>query len=273
MTKVIKSLILGFLAYLFHVTVMPLLPIYNVSANAILAVLAVVIVAYGRQHGITLSIIFGILMETMLPSLDYLYLVVYPAVGLLGTVAMADKTDRRLEMERNLNKRGENLNPLIRTPLTAMLMTLLFEIINMAYVLLKGVVFDRENLSRILVSILYTTFVCIVIMIPLRQFLGLKFVMPQQIKKQKLDMPVGIDPRKGKQVIRPVINKNDDEAVVKDATQNIKPLRRNVVDKSPTAVPSMLKMRDEAVKDYNEDDFKPPSVDTGTENKGDVIDE
>ncbi|NMD38013.1 MAG: hypothetical protein GYA87_04950 [Christensenellaceae bacterium] len=251
---------------------MPLLPIYNVSADAIFAVLAVVIVAYGRQYGITLSLIFGILMEAMLPSLDYLHLILYPAVGILGTVAMSDKTDRRLEMERNLNKKGENVNPLIRTPLTAMLMTTLFEFLNMAYVLLRGVGFDRENLTRIFVSVMYTTFVTIIIMIPLRRFLGLKFIMPQKIKKRNLDDDFVIDPSKGNPVIRPVIADNKDKKT--EEVPTLRSLRRTPLHKSPTAVPTSLKARDEVkndeVKDYNEDDFKPPLP---PDKKGDEIDE
>ena len=257
MSKVIKSLILAIFAYLFQVSVMPLIPIYNVSASSIIAVLAIVVVAYGRQYGITLSFIFGILMETMMPSLDYLYLVLYPTVGVLGTIAFSDKTDRRLEMERNLNKRGENIHPLIRTPLAAMLMAAVFESINIAYVMLRGVDFDSENLTRIIVSVLYTTLVCAVIMIPLRSFLGIKLVLPSQINLQRQEKAPEIDPRKGKQVIKPKTNKkndndNSDDNIKDDIITPNKLIRRNALYKSPTAIPASIQTRD-----YNEEDFKP----------------
>lgn len=204
MLKIIKTLVLTIFTYLLQVTVFPLLPINDIAGNIIIAGLAVIIVAVGRQHGFASSLISGILMEVMVSSLPYLHLLAYPLLGVLGLLFFADKTDRRLEMERVTKKKYKgNINPLIRTFLCTIFLTIIFEMVNIFYELLRGVSFDLDQLIRALGAILYNVLITAIIVIPIRKFYGLRSYFPRFGRKKAFEI-ADVDPSRGIQPIVPI---------------------------------------------------------------------
>lgn len=125
-------------------------------------------------------------MEIMVPSLEYLHLILYPAIATLAFTLFADKTERKLELERNTKKRGKDINPLVRTPLATFLMCLVFQLVCLFYVLLQGVAFSWILASRLITDLVYTTTLSVVLMVPLRAFLGLKSFSKHQIEPNEL---------------------------------------------------------------------------------------
>lgn len=173
MAKIIKTLFLTFLAYLVQVCIMPYIPINGISANALIAVISIITVAYGRLFTFGASAIAGILMETMLPSITYLKLILYPVGALFASLFFADKSDRQLEQERSLGKKAKNLPAHLRTILCAAVNVTLYEFVHIIYVYLTGVEIGFLHISRGLTNVLYTVFVTFVLMWPVRKFLGI----------------------------------------------------------------------------------------------------
>jgi len=172
MLRILKVFLITFLAYLFQVCVMPYLPIATITANLLIGVIAVVTVAYGRFFAFGAGAVCGILMEIMVASIDYMYLIIYPVIGFMGSLVYADKSERRLEQERSIGKKGKNMPAVLRTVLCAAMDIAIYEVVNLTYVYLTGVDLGMLHFGRALISILYTVFVTCVIMLPLRRFLG-----------------------------------------------------------------------------------------------------
>lgn len=172
MVKIIKVFLVTFIAYLFQVCVMPYLPISSITPNILIAVIAIVTVAYGRFFAFGSGAVCGILMEIMVASIDYMYLLIYPVMGFMGSLVYADKSERRLEQERSIGKKGKNMPAVLRTILCAGMDIAIYEVVNLTYVYLTGVDLSMIHLGRALISVLYTMGVTCVIMLPLRRFLG-----------------------------------------------------------------------------------------------------
>ena len=172
MVKILKVFMVTFLAYLIQVCVMPYLPIGRITANLLIGVIAVVTVAYGRFFAFGAGAVCGILMEIMIASIDYLYLLIYPVLGFMGSLLFADKSERKLEQERSIGKKGKNLPAVLRTILCAAMNIAIYELVNLTYTYLTGVDLTLTHLARSLISILYTIGVTMCVMLPLRRFFG-----------------------------------------------------------------------------------------------------
>jgi hypothetical protein len=152
---------------------MPYLAIGSITPNLLFALIAIVTVAYGRFFTFGTACMAGILMEVMVGGLPNLYLVAYPAIGQLGSLIFADKSERKLEQERSQGKPGTNSDPKLRTLLCALFNITWFETINLLFIYLNGVDLNLYNYSRAIGSIAYTAAVTALILLPVRWLLGM----------------------------------------------------------------------------------------------------
>lgn len=176
MKRVIKTVLMVFFFYLVQVCAMHYLAIGGITANILVSAISVIIVAYGRYFAFGAGAIASILMEIMTASVSYLYLVLYVVSAMACSIPFADKSERRLEMERTTKNAAEakNMPPLVRTILCTVLFMLIFEVVHCAYSYLQGYDITARTIGRALFSVSYTTAVTAVIMLPCRKFLGVK---------------------------------------------------------------------------------------------------
>ena len=160
------------LGYLCQVCIMPYLAVNNVTPSLLFAVTAIVTVCYGRLRAFWVGSIYGILMEIMLPSITFFNLLLYPVAAIFSSLPFADKSDKRLEYERSLNKKAQNVNPYLQTVLCAGLNTLIYEGINLVYVNLGGTALTLTHISRAVIDVALTMLTAAVLMLPLRRYLG-----------------------------------------------------------------------------------------------------
>ncbi len=160
------------LAYLLQATVANHISIWDIAPNIALAMIAVVSVGLGRKYTFMMSLAIGYMLEIMLPILDYMNLILYPACAMLGALAFSDKSERRLEEERSTGRRGKMLNPHIRTPLCAMLSVSVFQSVQLMYIYLSGVVPDMGHILRAMIEIVYSSAIAAVLQFPARWWLG-----------------------------------------------------------------------------------------------------
>ncbi len=170
--KGIKFAVLTLLCYLLQSTVAAYIPLGGVAPNITLALCAVITVAMGRKYTFVMSVVTGYLLEIMLPSLDYINLVLYPVCAMLGALAFSDKSERKLEEERSTGKRAANLPPHIRTLLCALLSVGIFETVNLLYIYLNGIQLDGGHYRRALISVLYSAALAGVLQFPIRWWFG-----------------------------------------------------------------------------------------------------
>jgi hypothetical protein len=149
------------------------LAIGSITPNLLFSLIAIVTVAYGRFYTFGVACTAGIIMEAMMGNLPNLYLIAYPAIGQLGSLIFADKTERRLEQERSQGKQGINSDPKLRTLLCVLFDITWFESVHILYIYLNGVDLQWYNFSRAIGSIAYTTAVTALTMLPVRWLLGM----------------------------------------------------------------------------------------------------
>ena len=80
-----RYLMLAFLVimgYLCQVCVIPYCSIAGVAPNLLYVVIGIVTVAYGKLRAFWVAMVFGLLMEIMLPSVTFVSLAVYPLSAL-----------------------------------------------------------------------------------------------------------------------------------------------------------------------------------------------
>ena len=169
-----KFFLVVLLGYLLQACVMPYLKVGGVTPSLLLAVVAIVTVGYGRLRALWVGAIYGILTETMMPSLTLLNLALYPVSAAFMSMFFADKSEKRLEYERSLGKAGRNVNPYLRTLGCAAMNVLLYEIVNVFYMYLSGAELSMTMLYDSLADVLGTTALTAVIMLPVRRFLGFR---------------------------------------------------------------------------------------------------
>ncbi len=170
----LKLLLVLVLGYFVQVCVMPYVKIGDVTPSLLLALVAIVTVGYGRIRGFWAGCIYGILMETMLPAVRLMNLLLYPASALACSVPFADKSEARLEHERSVGKAGRNLNPYLRTTACAGMNAVIYELVNVVYIYLRGTQLAWPHISRALADVLLTALLALVIALPVRRFLGFK---------------------------------------------------------------------------------------------------
>ena len=170
----LRLLFVLLLGYLLQVCVMPSFPIADVTPSLIFAVIAIVTVGYGRIRALWAGAFYGIILETMMPSISLFNLALYPIAALFCSAFFADRSETQLEYERSLGRPGRNWNPYLRTPLCCMLNVLIYEIVNITYMYLGGNPPTPDVLGRAAVNILYSTALCMALAWPIRRFLGFR---------------------------------------------------------------------------------------------------
>lgn len=173
MRRVLRSFLLVMVGYLCQVCIMPYLAIGSITPNLLFSLIAIVTVAYGHFYTFGVACIAGILMEVMVGGLPNLNLIAYPAISQLGSLIFADKSERRLELERGQGKPGKNMDARLRTLFCVLFDIAWFEFIHLVFIYLNGVSLGWAQFGRALGSIVYTTAVTALIMLPIRWLLGM----------------------------------------------------------------------------------------------------
>lgn len=194
--KILKALLITVLAYLVQACVMKYFAIGGISGSVIFAMLAIVTVSLGKKYTFCASCIIGMMMESMLSNVPGMYIIAYPVISMICAQFFADMSDRQRERRRMLNdmrrsRRGEGKGPrrlwnrltggyrdgdlpaYLRIVLCAGLMDLIMNIVMIAYMYLIGVDLSFSHFGRAVVSVLYTMALALVLMGPVRYFLGM----------------------------------------------------------------------------------------------------
>lgn len=164
-------IILTVFGYLCEVCIIPYVKIFGVSPNLLYAVIGIITVAYGKLRAFWVGMIYGILMQTMLPSITYLQLALYPISTLFCSFAFADKPLKKLEYERIVNRQRKELPAWIRTVLCAMLNTFVYEVVQITYIYLGGTLITLSHFLRGLADVFGTGLLCLILQVPVRLIL------------------------------------------------------------------------------------------------------
>ena len=189
----IKLMLVVLLGYLTHVCIMPYIQLGDVVPSMLLAVVAIVTVGYGKLRALWVGAFYGIVTETLLPTVPMLNLMFYPVSALLCSVFFADKSAARLQYERSAGKAGRNISPLLRTVMCAAVNTVIYEIVNVAYMYLGGAVLTTAQLGKSLLSVLATTLLTAVVMIPVRKLLGFRKPEPENPAALRFGRPLKLE--------------------------------------------------------------------------------
>ena len=159
------------LGYLFEVCVMPYVKIGGVSPNLLYAVIGIITVAYGKLRAFWVGMIYGLLMQIMLPSVSYLNLALYSLTTLFCSFAFADKPLKTLEYERATNRSRKELAPWLRTILCAAVNTLIYEAVNVTYLYIDGAELTGAHIFRALLDVALTTLLTLILLFPVRRLI------------------------------------------------------------------------------------------------------
>lgn len=159
------------LGYLCEVCIMPYIRIFGVTPNLLYVVIGVITVAYGKLRAFWAGLIYGLLMEIMLPSVTYLNLLLYPITTLFCSFAFADKPLKTLEYERAMNRKRKELPPWLRTVLCTSLNTLIYEIVHVTYIYLGGSPVTFSHIGKAFADVILTSLLCLMLLFPLRRFI------------------------------------------------------------------------------------------------------
>ena len=159
------------LGYLCEVCIMPYIRPFGVSPSLLYVIIGIITVAYGKLRAFWAGLIFGLLMEIMLPSVPYLNLALYPVTTLFCSFAFADKPLKTIEYERAMNKKSVELPAWLRTVLCTALNTLIYEIVNVTYIYLGGSVLTAAHFLKAFADILLTSLLCLILLFPLRRII------------------------------------------------------------------------------------------------------
>lgn len=177
MRKLIRAFVVTLLFYLLQVCAMQHLKIYGVVGNLPAVAIAILTVSYGKKYAFGASCLIGILLEAMTASVGGLYVVVYPVVSMLFAQLFADMSDekreRRMLRQSDSKKVQGDRNPHVRIPLNAMCIAAGLEFIFLLYVTLSGADLTLRLIARALVTVLYTGALAVLLMVPVRMFLGM----------------------------------------------------------------------------------------------------
>ena len=156
------------LGYLMQVCVMPYLSVGGITPNLLYVHVAVVTVAYGRIQALWTGLIYGLLMEIMLPSVTFFNLALYPVTSLFASFVFADKSQRQRDIDRAMRRKTHELHAILRTVLCAMVNTLAFEVFHVAYIYLGGNTVSWQHIQRALGDIILTGLLAVVVAFPVR---------------------------------------------------------------------------------------------------------
>lgn len=157
--------------YLLEVCVIPYFRIGDVSPNLLYAIIGIVTVAYGKLRAFWVGMIYGLLMQIMLPSVSYLNLALYTLTTLFCSFPFADKALKTIEYERATNRTRKELPAWLRTLLCAVLNVLVYEAVNITYIYLGGTEVTFPHIFRGLLDVFLTGLLTLVIMFPVRRLI------------------------------------------------------------------------------------------------------
>lgn len=159
------------LGYLSEVCIMPYVKIFGVTPNLLYVIIGIITVAYGKLRAFWAGLIFGLLMEIMLPSVLYLNLLLYPVSTLFCSFLFADKPLKTIEYERAINKKSRELPSWLRTMLCTGLNILVYETVQVTYIYLGGSPLDAGHFLRAFADILLTSLLCLAVEFPIRRMI------------------------------------------------------------------------------------------------------
>ena len=159
------------LGYLCEVCIMPDIKPFGISPNLLYVIIGIITVAYGKLRALWAGLIFGLLMEIMLPSVRYLNLALYPVTTLFCSFAFADKPLKTIEYERATNRTGKELPAWLRTVLCTALNTVIYEVVNVTYIYLRGSPLTASHLVKAAGDVLLTALFCLILLFPLRRLI------------------------------------------------------------------------------------------------------
>ena len=157
--------------YLCEVCLIPHIRIFDVTPNLLYVIIGIVSVAYGKLRAFWVGLCYGLLMEIMLPSVPYLFLILYPVTTLFCSFAFADKPLKTIEYERAVNKKSKELPAWLRTVLCTALNILVFEIVNVTYIYLGGSVLTFNHFFKAFMDVILTSFLCFILLFPIRRLI------------------------------------------------------------------------------------------------------
>lgn len=161
-------LLLIVFGYLFEVCVMPYIKLFGITPNLLYVVIGIITVAYGKLRAFWAGIIFGLLMQIMVPSVTLLNLALYPLTTLFCSFAFADKPLKTLEYERIVNRTRKELPPWLRTVLCTMLNVLIYETVQVTYIYLGGSPVTGSHILRGLADVICSGLLCLILQFPVR---------------------------------------------------------------------------------------------------------
>ena len=183
----VKLILVILVGYLAHVSIMPYIRIGDVTPSLLLSTTAIVTIGYGMLRGLWTGMFYGIVMETMLPTVPMLNLLFYPISVLICGVFFADRSEAQLQYARSIGKRGRNISPLLRTVLCAMVNVLIYEVVNLVYMYLSGADISAALIQRGFADVFSTTALTAVIMVPVRKILGFRKKEDAQTPELRFD--------------------------------------------------------------------------------------
>ena len=169
--RYLSLLLIILFGYLFEVCVIPYIRPFGISPNLLYVVIGIITVAYGKLRAFWAGLIYGLLMEIMLPSVSFLNLAVYPVTTLFCSFAFADKPLKTIEYERATNRKSRELPAWLRTVLCTALNTFIYEIVNVTYIYLGGSVLQADHFIRALACVLLTSLLCFILLFPVRRII------------------------------------------------------------------------------------------------------
>lgn len=181
--KYLILFLLTFLGYFAEVCIMPYVKIFGVTPNLLYVVIGIVTVAYGKLRAFWVGLVYGILMQIMLPSVTMLNLALYPLTTLFCSFAFADKPLKTLEYERAVNHRRKELPPWLRTVLCTMLNTFVYETVQITYIYLGGSPLTVNHFLRGLADVFFTGVLCFLLQYPVRRLIFGRRGRPQQVMR------------------------------------------------------------------------------------------
>ena len=181
--KYLILFLLTFLGYFAEVCIMPYVKIFGVTPNLLYVVIGIVTVAYGKLRAFWVGLVYGILMQIMLPSVTMLNLALYPLTTLFCSFAFADKPLKTLEYERAVNHRRKELPPWLRTVLCTMLNTFVYETVQITYIYLGGSPLTVNHFLLGLADVFFTGVLCFLLQYPVRRLIFGRRGRPQPVMR------------------------------------------------------------------------------------------
>ncbi len=166
--KYLVLLLITFFGYFGEVCVMPYVKLFGVSPNLLYVMIGIITVAYGKLRVFWVGLVYGLLMQIMLPSVTMLNLALYPLTTLFCSFAFADKPLKTLEYERAMNRHRTELAPWLRSVLCAVLNTFIYETVQITYIYLGGNALTVPHFLRGLTDVFGTGFLCLLLVFPFR---------------------------------------------------------------------------------------------------------